>query len=436
MGSGDRTEFNPPIEVLVTDDSEYCVSYDKTLNKVSFFVDGVEIASHTFATDFGFDVVTGSVYVGASNYQGDPSTLTLWGETEFLSNPAHLIAGLEPLIISAGGYAIDETKYPETPEGKGYEIVGLAQPAQWDALGKEVKNGDFIVFDNAGLPRTLGEDVDLSEYTKRTADETITGDWDFQGAMKVGDYTYNTMYGPFHVEKIITYAHPSLSSPMNIAYGIDTGSSFSSMAVAFNIDDLGLGESIVTELFTEEISVTGGHTGVYSMTTKDYDGTVQKEMNIEAYADGGMASASIAVVSRSDGVSHISFITGTEPVRGMYATDILTENSGITIKAALDNKVDKIQEKEILTANKTLTAADSGKLLIINADGITITMPANSNFNVDIAKMDEDFITIVECAGTDNFREGTATISVIRDVSITNSGIVGKEWLAIGAYEV
>jgi hypothetical protein len=282
MGEGDITEFNPPIEVLVTDDSEYCVSYDKTLNKVSFFVDGVEIASHAFSTDFGFDVVTGSVAVDSSNYQGDPSTLTLWGETEFLSSPAHPIAGLEPLIIGAGGSTIDETKYPENPQGKGYEIVGLAKPAQWDALGKEVKNGDLIVFNDDGLPVLMNEEP-----------------------------------------------------------------------------------TVVQETGNSETAV----------------------MSQKAVTD------------------------------------------------ELDNKVDKIQAKEILTANKILTAADSGKLLIINADGITITLPASSEFNIDIAKMDEDFITIVECSGTDKFREGSTSISVIRDVSITNSGIVGKEWLAIGAYE-
>lgn len=433
LGGDDNTEFSPPIEVPVTEDTEYCLSYDKLLNKVTFFVDGAEIASHAFATDFGFDVVTGSVAVDATNYQGDPSALTLWSETEFLSDPAYPITGLEPLIISSAS-TIDETKYPENPEGKGYEIVGLAQPAQWDELGKEVKNGDLIVFDNDGMPKTLGEEVDLSDYTQRSRNETITGDWDFQGAMQVGDYTYNAMFGPYPVEKIITYTHPSLSSPMNIAYGIDAGYSFASMAVAFNADDLGLGEFITTELFTEEGGIAGGYTTVYSTTSKENDGTVEKRMVIAAYADGGVG-ASISVVSRSDGVSYIELETGTETVHGLYASDILTESAGITIKAALDNKVNKIQVKETVTANKTLTAADSGKLLIINADGITITLPASSDFNIDIAKMDEDFTTIVQCAGTDNFREGTATISVIRDVSITNTGITGKEWLAIGAYE-
>jgi hypothetical protein len=121
-----------------------------------------------------------------------------------------------------------------------------------------------------------------------------------------------------------------------------------------------------------------------------------------------------------------------------YVYVCYAENAWISVpkKEFLDSKVDKIQAKVIVTADKVLTAADSGKLLIINADGITITLPASSDFNIDIAKMDEDFITIVECAGTDNFREESTTISVIRDVSITNSGIAGKEWLAIGAYEV
>lgn len=125
-------------------------------------------------------------------------------------------------------------------------------------------------------------------------------------------------------------------------------------------------------------------------------------------------------------------------VAGQTHWGLLTGNieDQVDLKAALALKVDKIQTREIVTDNKTLTAADSGKLLIINSDGITITMPASSDFNIDIAKMDEDFITVVQCAGTDNFREGTASISVIRDVSITNTGIAGKEWLAIGAYEV
>jgi hypothetical protein len=436
FGGSDNAYFDPPIEVPVTDDSEYCVSYDKTLNKVAFFVDGVEIASHTFATDFGFDVVTGSVAVEAQNYQGDPSTLTLWGETEFLSDPTHPIAGLEPLIIGTGGYAIDETKYPQNPDGKGYEIVGLAHPAQWDALGKEVKNGDFIVFDNAGMPQEVGggDEADLSEYTQRTADETITGDWDFQGAMKVGDYTYNTMFGPYSVEKLITHSHPSLSSPMTILHGVISGSAFASMIAHFDVNDLDLGKSIYIQPFSE-YDATGGYTTVASVTSKESDGTVVKEMLIRANAEGNVTTA-ISMVARTDGASYIEFGTGTEPVRGLYADKILTESGGITIKAALDNKVDKIQVKVIVTANKTLTAADSGKLLIINADGITITMPASSEFNIDIAKMDEEFVTIVQCDGTDNFREGTATISVIRDVSITNSGIAGKEWLAIGAYEV
>jgi hypothetical protein len=138
----------------------------------------------------------------------------------------------------------------------------------------------------------------------------------------------------------------------------------------------------------------------------------------------------------------VTFSAGSNPIVDAYGFGSVTQGGLVTvlwdgdewmISGGLDNKV---QVKEIITTNTTLTAADSGKLLIISEDGITITMPANSDFNIDIAKMDESFHTLVYCAGTDKFREGTTTISVIRDVSITNSGIAGKEWLAIGAYEV
>lgn len=151
LGGGDITEFASPIEVPVNDDSEYCISYDKVLNKITFYVDGVEIASHAFTNDFGFDVVTGSVYVDVANYQGDPSTLTLWSETEFLSSPAYPIEGLPPLIIRAES-KLDETAYPANATSNIFEITGTPTPLQWDELGGTVVNGDLVAFDSAGLP--------------------------------------------------------------------------------------------------------------------------------------------------------------------------------------------------------------------------------------------------------------------------------------------
>lgn len=102
------------------------------------------------------------------------------GQTATVTLVDRVVEDYIPFTIygfGAGGSTIDETKYPEKPEGKGYEIVGLAQPTQWNELGKEVKNGDLIVFDNDGLPRILGEDVDLSDYAKKSdlADVAFSG---------------------------------------------------------------------------------------------------------------------------------------------------------------------------------------------------------------------------------------------------------------------
>lgn len=364
----------------------------------------------------------------------------------------------QPDVIEGTG--IDESKYPENPEGKGYEIIGLTQPAQWDALGKEVKNSDFIVFDNAGVPKTLGEDVDLSGYattasvseglnTKVTKPEGfnlesgdtakyLSGKGTLEKAAPVSqndDAQYVQVNGNLHNISTIEFAQilPSSTDLFSLKKGIYklsavrtyvnspplpavSGETYKLIVIGDSYVDSYAGKTVCS-------AIVVGNGIFYYTDPSQYYGTTWRSaasfVNVPASPTDTGAKGQIAADAD-------------------YIYYCYSPNNWISVpkKEFLDNKVDKIQDKEIVTADKTLTAADSGKLLIINEDGITITMPANSDFNIDIAKMDKEFVTIVQCDGTDNFREETDTISVIRDVSITNSGIVGKEWLAIGAYEV
>ena len=97
------------------------------------------------------------------------------GQTATVTLVDRTIEGYVPLTIDGfGGSAIDETKYPQNNQGKGYEIVGLDEPTQWGELDKEVKNGDFIVFDNAGVPQIINDDDDTT--IKGTWKPTLIGD--------------------------------------------------------------------------------------------------------------------------------------------------------------------------------------------------------------------------------------------------------------------
>ena len=102
------------------------------------------------------------------------------------------------------------------------------------------------------------------------------------------------------------------------------------------------------------------------------------------------------------------------------------------------------RKTRIITANLTLTAADSGVILICNAADLVITLPSTADglmFTVVCAALSSGTGLSFSPAAADNINEGTANKDLINtgatdvlgdSITLIGTGVAAQAWYTIG----